>query len=147
DTNLRTRRRLYPIPMQTVFGQIDFREPQEITLMLALRQNSQLYGLHEMFAYPADSAWYLLTGLRNPTRFEVALPGYNSPEHIDEVIRVLETRRVPMVAVGAIEIDWKSDPLLAYLDQHYHRVPLPIAAKVPLFVLFLRNDLTGPPPS
>lgn len=48
----------------------------------------------EIFAYPYCPMYYLLSATTNPTRYSILLYGYNTPSQFQEVIRVLDQRRV-----------------------------------------------------
>ena len=51
----------------------------------------------EVFAYPYCPMYYFLSATTNPTRFGGLLYNFNTPEQFDEVVRVLEQRRVRYV--------------------------------------------------
>src|SRR5262249_53874287 len=67
--NLETRRRVYPFSHETAFGRVDFRDPDEIVLIDALREVVGA-GSREVFVYPYWASLYLTTATRNPTRFQ-----------------------------------------------------------------------------
>jgi hypothetical protein len=51
----------------------------------------------EVFAYPYCPMYYFLSATTNPTRYGMLLYNYNTPSQFDEVLRVLEQRRVRYV--------------------------------------------------
>jgi hypothetical protein len=63
----------------------------------------------------------------NPTRFQFLLPGYNSPAQLQEVIEVLEQRKLPYIVAfpGFLPA---GDPINAYLQREYE--PLADAGEV-----------------
>jgi hypothetical protein len=81
----------------------------------------------QMFCYPIFSYLYLMLDADNPTRYQFLLRGYTSPEQMDEVVQVLQERRLPYIVVlpGFLAAD---DPIMAYLHRDYE--PLDEAGKV-----------------
>ena len=55
----------------------------------------------EIFAYPYCPMYYFLSATTNPTRFSILLNNYNTVSQIEEVIQVLEQRRVKYVVWNA----------------------------------------------
>jgi hypothetical protein len=55
----------------------------------------------EIFAYPYCPMYYFLSATTNPTRFSILLSNYNTAAQIEEVIQVLEQRRVRYVVWDA----------------------------------------------
>jgi 4-amino-4-deoxy-L-arabinose transferase-like glycosyltransferase len=51
----------------------------------------------EVFAYPYCPMYYFLSATKNPTRYGMLIYNYDTPSHFDEVVRVLEQRRVRYV--------------------------------------------------
>jgi 4-amino-4-deoxy-L-arabinose transferase-like glycosyltransferase len=51
----------------------------------------------EIFAYPYCPMYYFLSATTNPTRYGGLLYNFNTPSQFDEVVRVLEQRRVKYV--------------------------------------------------
>ena len=51
----------------------------------------------EIFAYPYSPMYYFLSATTNPTRYSILLYNYNTPSQFEEVIRVLDQRRVRYV--------------------------------------------------
>ena len=56
--------------------------------------NAHLAPGEEIFAYPYCPSYYFLTQTHNPMRFSILQSGYNTPDQVAEVIRVLESRKV-----------------------------------------------------
>jgi hypothetical protein len=112
---------------ETSYGRINFSKPTDAGLLQAVRD--YVGPSEELFIYPAAPGLYLLTGTKNVTRFQIIIPGYSSPEHMQEIIDTLERRRQPYVIRHWHWIDNDRDPILAYLLQHYEKVPLPFPPK------------------
>ena len=72
----------------------------------------------QLFCYPIVSYLYLMLDADNPTRYQFLLRGYTSPEQMEEVVRVLQQRRLPYIVVlpGFLAPD---DPIMAYLRRDY----------------------------
>jgi hypothetical protein len=51
----------------------------------------------EIFAYPYCATYYFLSATTNPTRYGALLYDFNTPSQFEEVVRVLEQRRVRYV--------------------------------------------------
>jgi hypothetical protein len=51
----------------------------------------------EIFAYPYCPMYYFLSATTNPTRYGGLLYNFNTPSQFDEVVAVLEQRRVRFV--------------------------------------------------
>jgi 4-amino-4-deoxy-L-arabinose transferase-like glycosyltransferase len=51
----------------------------------------------EVFVYPYCPMYYFLSATNNPTRYGMLMYNYDPPSHFDEVVRVLEQRRVRYV--------------------------------------------------
>ena len=71
-----------------------------------------------MFTYPFYASLYLMTSAHNPTPYQFLYPRYSGPEQVDEVIGILDARRVPLVFAfhGFVP---KNDTLMAYIRAHY----------------------------
>ena len=59
--------------------------------------NERVAPGEEIFAYPYCPMYYFLSATTNPTRYGGLLYNFNTPEQFDEVVRVLEQRRVRYV--------------------------------------------------
>jgi hypothetical protein len=135
------RRLLYPHAAITAFGRIDYQYTIEIELLDAVREQLRAAGTRELFCFTSYSGLYLAADAHNPTRFQLAIPGYTRPEHFREVIDTLQRRALPIVVSRRSEIrDAKAhDPLWAYLQTHYRRVPF--GAKPQFFyAVYKRKD-------
>jgi hypothetical protein len=64
--------------------------------VLALLQEKVAPG-DEIFAYPYIPMYYFLSATSNPTRYSGILYNFNTPPQFEEVVRVLEQRRVRYV--------------------------------------------------
>ena len=51
----------------------------------------------ETFFFPYDAELYFLTATRNPTRYDVLLPEFHSPQQIEETIASLRARRLDYI--------------------------------------------------
>jgi hypothetical protein len=118
--NLERRRMKYSTPIDTEFGRIDFAGGPEPALVEKLGELLQETN-REIFCYPACAGLYLMTGTTNATRYQILIPGYNTPEQIDEALGVLESRRVPYVVVIPTLVKWKEDPVVKYVVAKYVR--------------------------
>jgi hypothetical protein len=137
--NRDSRQANYPVRAETPFGTVDVADPTELLLLDTLRQRLAEEPTRELFSYPYYSSAYLLTPADNPTRFQILVPGYNSPEQFDEVVGVLESRRVPYIVVLTYWVNWNDDVIVRYLNQAYERVALPVKGPS-AFTLFRRKS-------
>jgi hypothetical protein len=139
--NREWRRAHYAVRAETPFGSVDVGDPNELVLLEGLRQRLAAEPTREVFAYPYYSSAYLLTPADNPTRFQILVPNYNSKEQYDEVVGVLEARRVPYVVVLTYWVDWDDDVIVQYLKRAYERVALPFEGPPPAaYTLFRRKS-------
>lgn len=108
----------YPLSRDTVFGRINFALPIEGELYDTMKVLMDDVPSRQLFCYPIVSYLYLLLDADNPTRYQFLLRGYTSPEQMDEVVRVLQERRLPYIVVlpGFLAAD---DPIMAYLRRDY----------------------------
>src|SRR4029453_1049828 len=120
--NLLTRYRWFPHPMQTPFGHIDQGWQSSINDIRCLERWLRDEGAQEMFWFPAYPGLYLLTGVPNATRYQIALPNYTDREEIDEIIATLEARRVPIVVQNYYVGTKGLEALIQYLQDHYEWV-------------------------
>lgn len=112
---------------QTPFGRIDHFAKGGSQLLAWLIELIRTTGTKEIFVFPASPGYYLLTGTRNPSRYQILLPVYNDPDQIEEVIATLESRKVPYV-IREFYWGWELlTELRRYVQEHYERVPLPFA--------------------
>jgi hypothetical protein len=95
--------------------------------------NEKVRPGEEVFAYPYCPMYYFLSATTNPTRYGGLLYNFNTPDQFDEVVQVLEQRRVKYVLwdthfqakeVGALfpasaRISRDALILEPYLESHY----------------------------
>jgi hypothetical protein len=87
----------------------------------------------EIFAYPYCPMYYFLSATTNPTRYGALLYNFNTPGQFDEVVRVLEQRRVkyvlwdthfqakelPALFPASVRINPGAMIIEPYLESHY----------------------------
>jgi hypothetical protein len=112
-------------PLETPFGRIDVSKRDLIPLIEELNRGLAGAPQRELFGYPMFPWLYLLVDARNPTRYQLLIPRYNSPDQIQEAIAALESRAVPFVAVQSRWADWQRDEVMLYVRAKYQWVPLP----------------------
>jgi hypothetical protein len=102
------------------------------------------------FCYPCSPGLYLLTGTRNPTRFQILLAGYTDADHVQEVVDRLESQRTPFL-IHSFCMQLGGIPALNdYVAEHYRRVGPPLSrGEFPTLSVFRRTDErlgpAGPP--
>jgi hypothetical protein len=80
-------------PMTTRVGSVAvFKNVPGLTVL-----NERVRPGEEVFAYPYCPMYYFLSATANPTRYGGLLYNFNTPGQFDEVVRVLEQRRVRYV--------------------------------------------------
>lgn len=138
--NVARRRILYPVSRVTEFGRVDLPDVGWASLLEDIRAHVRPHT--PLFCYESCAGLYLLTGTVNPTPYQLAIPGYSPPSHMEAVVRVLATRRPPfVVAVRPWGIQGP-DPIAAFLEAHYEKVRL----TDPSFTtMLLRRRTTAPP--
>ncbi|HJQ83775.1 MAG TPA: hypothetical protein VKA21_06860 [Candidatus Binatia bacterium] len=115
----RTRiRATFPVSHATPFGEVAFRKQPLVDFVERTRTRLAAAGTNELFVYPGYTALYLLTGTRNPTRFQQAGPNYSPPAHLDEILAVLERRRLPYLIVIPALVS-KDDPVVRWMLERY----------------------------
>jgi hypothetical protein len=60
----------------------------------------------DTFIFPYDAQFYFLTATRNPTRYDVLIPGFNGPRQFEEAILSLEKRHPPFIFSFANAVRW-----------------------------------------
>jgi len=125
--NLRSRQRIFRVPVQTAFGRIDFYDEHDVERFHWLSELLRDRQVNEIFAYPTDAGIYLLTGTRNPTRYQVVLPRYTGDDQIAEIIANLEARRVPIVITNPYWGFGLLRSLNSYVAQKYEVLKMPVA--------------------
>jgi hypothetical protein len=131
-----------PIPYESAFGRIWGRELQQQTVADVQR------FLHvdpdkppRIFAYPTDAWIYLTVPADNPTSFSLLRPVYNTPEQIQMAIDQLDRDPQAIVFLNTLFVK-KGDPIMAYLDEHWHEVATAGPGVIlgdPLYRLYARN--------
>jgi hypothetical protein len=115
---LERARTTHPFPHETPFGRVDFRKQGLIDFVERTRARLAEAGTDEIYTHPGYTSLYLLTGTRNPTRFQMAAPGYNPPEELDEIIAVLARKQLPyLIVIPALAK--KDDPVVQWILEHY----------------------------
>jgi hypothetical protein len=117
-STLLATRAIYPVSEDTAFGRVDMASDVVVSIYRTVERLVRQVPDRALFSYPAGSDLYLLTGARNPTRYEFFMSGYNTREQVDEVIRALEVRRVPYVVVNPL-LTRPGDPIGAFIREHY----------------------------
>ena len=106
----------------TSFGTIAFANPATVALANRVRELSAESSPRDIYFYPAYPAMYLMTGTENPTPYQELLPGYSPPEQFDQVIAILDTRKIRYVGVLKPLITKRADPVFAYIAANYDLV-------------------------
>ena len=140
------RARAFPVMHQTAFGEVALPDAAHARLVDRLRELADAAGTDELFSYPSNARFYLLTGLHNPTRFSWLQYGYSQPEAYAEVIRVLEERQTPLVAVTAPFLK-PDDPFLAWLITRYTRLEDTETEQATGIVVYGRGAITANVPA
>jgi hypothetical protein len=117
--NLVRSRRAFSVAADTAFGRVHFRRAQDTRLFRALREQLDASQDRRMFIYPGPPALYLLTGAENPTRYQFLLVPYHDPAQVDEVVRDLERKRVPLILTPPMSN--VPDPVVEYANENYRR--------------------------
>lgn len=102
----------------------------------------------ETFFYPYCPMDYFLTGTKNPSRFSILVYNYNTPAEFEEVVHVLEQRRVRYViwdesfqdrakAVfpGIASVSGKAEVIEPYLESRYTQI-----AKLDRYKILMRKQ-------
>jgi hypothetical protein len=111
----------HPYPHETAFGHVDFANREEIRLVERIRALLRGVGSHEFFAYPVYTSLYLMTGADNPTPYQLLIPGFNLPQHVDRALAILEAKRLPYLFATDLFLK-PNDVILNYIHQHYECV-------------------------
>jgi hypothetical protein len=81
-----------------------------------------------------------MLGAKNATRYQILIPGYNSPEQMREVLAQLAAAPPPFAVVQAYFVSWNDDPVVKALHaDDFQRVPLRFTAPWPAYGLFRRR--------
>jgi hypothetical protein len=116
--NLARAQREYPVSLDTAFGRIDFPNRNEPGFVETTERLMAGREPRELFAYPFYASLYLMTDTKNPTPYQFLFPDYSGPKQVEEVIGILERRKVPVVFAFSAFLP-KDDALIAYLRQRY----------------------------
>jgi hypothetical protein len=116
--NLERGRALYPVGRETAFGHVDFAMPVEARLYDKMQELLADSPSRELFCYPIVSYLYLMLDADNPTRYQFMMRGYTTPAQMQEVVHVLDERKLPYIVAftSALRPD---DPVLVYLRRNY----------------------------
>jgi hypothetical protein len=137
--NLIAGRQRYPVSHETPFGRIDFGSQWEVDFTEAARRVISESGARELFAFPCSASMYLFTETVNPTRYQILIPRYSTRAQVEEVVAVLERRRVPFVVKNLYWHLTELEPLMSYLRKHYTPVPMPPSTGAPTIFLLQRR--------
>jgi hypothetical protein len=84
---------LFAHPLMTRVGSVAmFNSDPAVTFL-----DEHVVPGEEIFAYPYCPMYYFLSATTNPTRYSILLYNYNTPSQFQEVIRVLDQRKVRYV--------------------------------------------------
>jgi hypothetical protein len=116
--NLSLSQREFAITADTAFGRIAFSDAHQPDFVATADRLLADIPSREMFTYPFYASLYLMTSAHNPTPYQFLYPRYSGPDQVDEVIGILDARRVPLVFAfhGFVP---KNDTLMAYIRAHY----------------------------
>lgn len=109
-----------------------------------------------VFAYPHSALYYRFLDRPNPTRYDALVEGISSDAQVQEVIRVLEERRVRYVIVDTMwsrdftrtlypsaDLDLQGGPFMRYVQERYEpELVLPTAT---LWRRKILSATSGPP--
>jgi hypothetical protein len=109
----------HPIVHDTPIGRIAFRKQSIIDFVERARTRLADAGATEVYTHPGYTSLYLLLGVRNATRFQMAAPGYNSPAELEEIIAVLGRKQLPYLIVIPALAKRNDDPVVAWILEHY----------------------------
>ncbi len=140
---LERARHAAPIRYQTAFGTFAGNEANE-RMVAAVRAAVERDppGERWMYSYPDDAWLYLASGARNPTRFALLLPWYNSKEQVEEAIADVDRRKPGTLVIDGL---WahEDDPVRRRLERDYDLV----AESLVLRVYRRRPESAAPAPS
>jgi Dolichyl-phosphate-mannose-protein mannosyltransferase len=89
-------------PIVTRAGTVVTILPSAAPVLSYLDENVPTGG--EIFAYPYMPSYYFLSGTNNPTPYSILMYGYNTSDQFQQVIRILDERKVRIVV-------WQTDYL------------------------------------
>ncbi len=111
--NLERSRAAIASSRDTAFGRVDFTFPFEVKVYDEMRELMNGASSRELFCYSMASL-YLTVDARNPTRYQYLGPRYTSPTQMQEILGVLEERKLPYIVAGFF-----NEPLKTYLQRDY----------------------------
>jgi hypothetical protein len=119
--NMQRLRATFTVSRETAFGRIDYGNPTEVALYDRLVAVMRDAPSRALFCYPIIAKLYLTAGAENPTPYGFFIAGYSTPDQIQEVLDILERRKVEYVVVlpGFVA---KDDPIITYVARHYEPV-------------------------
>ena len=129
-----------PLRYATAFGTIAGNEAN-IRMFEAVRAAVERDppGERWLYSYPDDAWLYLATGARDPTRFSLLLPWYNSPAQVAEAIADVH-RRKPGTLVVDVMYAHEDDGVRQALERDYDLLEEALVLRV-----YRRRRDTGPP--
>lgn len=131
----------YKVSRDTAFGRVDFATKWEPVLIDATREALAQVPGAELFAYPTLAAPYLTSGGKNPTRYQFFDARAMPKRYGDEVVQILQTRRVEFLVVSYAYLK-PDDPIAQLLKTEYEAVPipaLPLTGEFPTTLLYRRK--------
>ena len=127
------RKERFRYSAMTAFGEVDFWSAKEAALIRAVLDGMKDLPTREIFCYPGCASMYVLADAENPTPYDLVFyPSIHSKKHVDEILRILEKRRVRYVVHLGMGVS-RSDPVIRYVKRHYVRVKGKRGAKLPLY--------------
>ncbi len=117
--NLQRMRSTYPFVHDTPFGPVAFASEREIRLVETVRRLLSTTPTRELIVYPSYGSVFLTAGADNPSPHPLFVPGYNTPEQVEEFIDLLERKKLPYVLVIELFVKRDTDPILRYIFEHY----------------------------
>lgn len=128
----------YPVVAHTAFGDLAFRDEKLPRLIARVRALTAEAGTSELYSYPTNARFYLITGLANPTRYSLLQAGYSAPEAFAEVTATLDAHRTPILLVTAPFLK-ADDPFVAWLTPRYTQIDDPELDPATGIVVYRRN--------
>lgn len=113
------RARQVPYRAATAFGSIAMPTARSAASLERSLAAARRLGLTALYCHTYCPEANLLTGLPDPTRYDVLLRGYNPPEAFARTQAILARRRDPYIAVGWMASMDRDDPVLKWIHAHY----------------------------
>ena len=108
----------YPYTRQTAFGRVDFASDLEAQLYDRVDELMNEVPSRQLFCYPVMSYLYLMADADNPTRYQFVLAGLDTPEQMQEIVRVLSAKRLPYLVLFPAFVH-ADDPVIVYARRDY----------------------------